>query len=794
MNTKKIENVVFYALNDELVSSESSRQAIIFYEDGTTEKVSYKKGLDAAEKVAIQENVQTNTEFKNMINRNKIYVIRKIDLEKRYQEFLGTGKPMKQEGSNVLPGINPTNLKGASIPNGDEDELDEEDFEEYSFGYDDEDEDYDDYDDFDDLEEEEEKDSKIKSVLSKLKPKKEKKEKKNIFARAWDKVKKSTAGKFVKRVWKKATLVVTSILLAAGITSSSYALAKSPMEGQMQASNVAAITDVDKTYNENNYQLTASSEYDSLLNETTNAAQEEFMTNVGKTLDEFNGPFADAHMEAGKNIKPGLTWEEVAHITVAYNDYSEAELKAIFNGATIDLIKADNAYKTATLQLMGAHVIETRENPVNMSYLLRTQEGKAFYEKFHNMFLECKETTGQEQINKVNAFFQEVAQEFPITEEIREVGISHADPRNQIESYKLSVVPMIAAAEMMYQNLDIDHTLADKYIDYINDVGLCSYATTKFEEAKLALSNAKIDDSIPTYDEFEAAKIKELKAQNRYVIDDAHRELSELTAFQNAVNWHFEIVDGAFSQKEGYWTTYQTTQTHTESSTTYRTETTTESRPIPQSEKEKIDNQIKKENEAAKQEGEKKAETTRQELQEEADKKAEEAKEEVEKDEKDMQDKIDEANNTINENNKDDDESNDEKVNEKDFGDHNVDFNDEHSDQNGNLNNSVQDITTDGTGDQTGEELPNPEATGSKFDAKTDTTNVTQNTGTQSQTTSQTQPTSQVQTSTPPRNNTIYEYEEPVTYSSNAEKANAIVEEMANNPQNTTDSVKTYTK
>ena len=100
------------------------------------------------------------------------------------------------------------------------------------------------------------------------------------------------------------------------------------------------------------------------------------------------------------------------------------------------------------------------------------------------MFLRCKETTGQDQIDAVNAFYQELHNDFPINADQREVGISHAETRDDIEAYKLSVTPMVAAAEMMFQNLDIDHTLSDQAIAYFNDLGLCNFAQGSFDKAE----------------------------------------------------------------------------------------------------------------------------------------------------------------------------------------------------------------------------------------------------------------------------------------------------------------------
>ena len=468
--------------------------------------------------------------------------------------------------------------------------------------------------------------------------------------------------------------------------------------------------------------------YDQLLNVTNNNYQKVAMTNLGNTIQLFNGSFADGHVEEGKDIRAALSFEELVSLQNAYNDYSIDQIKAYFNGAEIRANDMVNAYKSANLQLMGAHVIENRVHPVDMSLLIESEEGKAFYARYHELFLAAKEATGEEKLARINAFYQAVREDFPITEEIRTEGIAHSDPRNSIEPYKLSVTPMIAAAEIIFQNYEHDYTLDDSQIDFLNDLGLCNYAENAFNRVEQITLNAKIsygeDDTNPLYEQYRDSIIKMMTDRGQYVIDDAHRELSLLDAFQETVNWHFD---------EGEWIyvggVYYTTETHTEVETHTETETyyhEVEERrelPITDEAREEVDRQIEAENERARREAEEAAERERQRLQEEADREAERVKEEVRRDEEDLQQDIEDANERIRENNQDDDPTNDTPVNEEDFGDHNVDFDDDHSDEHGNLDDSVENITTDGSDVKTESDLPDPNKTGARFNEEVSASN-----------------------------------------------------------------------
>lgn len=655
--------------------------------------------------------------------------------------------------------------------------------------------------------------------------KKAKKEKKSLRKRAKDYVVQSVSdrknGKARKKkkgkrgFGKRLATAATAVALAFGLGSCAnpdVAKNAQPEQTELTQDELANLTDEELLQMINSGELSleqvkemlASGEikndildnlsYEQLLQVTNSEIQQQEMSKIGNYLDYFNGTFADKYVEANHpGVRAVLTWEEVNAINLAYNDFSKEEIRAIFNGEEVSSADFTNSYKEATLQLMGAFVLETRDMPVNLDSLLNTEEGRAFYQKYNELFLRCKETTGQEQLNAVNAFYQELYKDFPISDEVREVGISHSETRDDIESYKLSVTPMVAAAEIMFQNLEIDHTLSDKAVAYFNDLGLCEFAQGKYERAEQIMLCSEDDKSLPTYQQFMNAKVKELTDKNIYFVSDKNRDISQYDLFQEWVNGHFNldangnfVIGGSVSQS----ITTKVVDTYTTTDTTYHTETTrTETSDrnkavsmagedaVSRAEAE-VDKQFAAENEAAKAEGEAQAAQNQQQMQEEADKEAEEIREEIAQDDQDFQDKIDDANNQIDENNKDQNTGNDKPVNEGDLG-HGADFDDQHSNEQGDLDNSVGNITTDGTG--AGSELPDPNESGAEFDQEQpDYSNQPEGTFTAGEVDGQ----------------TFIEYEEPVAetvnYSTTTESytestvtneqiADAIVEDMALN-------------
>ena len=540
--------------------------------------------------------------------------------------------------------------------------------------------------------------------------------------------------------------------------------------------------------------------FNRLLKESESKTQKEVLSSVGNFLADYNIRFADpiedtvtlVHRETGEQktitIRPALAWDEVMAMTLVYNNFSKSELIEILNGADIDSYKLNNDYKMAILQLMGAHVLETRANPVNIDMVLHTAEAKAFYNKYHELFLKCKETTDEERLNAVQAFYDEIYKDFPISAEQREEGIAHSDARASIEPYKFSIIPMLSAAEIMFQNLEIDYTLSQEAIDYLNDIGACNIAEDILERAEyIALATAN-NKAYADYDAVRAAMITFLTEKKAYVIDDDHRDLSDLPAFQ-------EIVNGFLLYPYTY------TIVTTWSETTYyvvKEETRTDDRDkavelagedAVRDAEEKAQEELDRENEEAKEKAEEEADKKAEEMQEEEDKKREEAEQEVEKDDEDYQGNIDDANNNNN---------NGENVNEDDLG-HGTDFDDDHSNDNGDLDDSVKDITTDPSGDQTGQPLPDPNADSysaqstenSVYNNVPSTTNANSN-STASKTTPEKTTTESTTQQAPTHQEPIYEYEEEYNFTSE-EDIDEYIESLSATTYSHETPVKVYT-
>lgn len=452
--------------------------------------------------------------------------------------------------------------------------------------------------------------------------------------------------------------------------------------------------------------------FSELLSVTTNEFQKSSMINLSASLNGFNGVFADNYTESGNDIRAALKFDEAVALQQAYNTYSIDEVRAYFNGSEIHAENLSNAYKDASLQLMGAHVLETRENPVDMSILIDSEEGRAFYNRYHEMFLAAKEATGSEKTRLINVFYDAVRSDFPITNEVRTSGISHADDRNSLKDYQLAVTPMIAASEILFEQVDGLHKLEKDEINFLNDIGLCNHADDKFERIETIMLASYEDNTNPLYEQYRNAIIKDLTDRSIYVIDNAHRELANLRSFQIKVNGNnnslgryttmysdTRFVDSTY--------TYQDTRTWEETHTDTRTETTREERDIPEDQRNRIDRDIDNDNRRAREDGQRQADENAREIQNAEDRNADKVREEVDQHNQDIQDRIDDANKKIEDG---------QPVTQDDLGD-NIHIDDNHRDDNGNLDDSVRNITTDPRGAD--KPLPNPEDTEEEFNRRT---------------------------------------------------------------------------
>ena len=707
---KEIANIIIY---NSIEDNQQVRKACIFYDDGTSKTVDYyDEGIDAIKEVLKREYITRPEQLKEMMNKEYFFTMSEEEFNSRYEDFLNNSKHNKysEEEDEILETLQ---YNGESHYESFDSEIEDEELEE---------------------EEEEVQEEKDENAISFLISKDYTPHEKMVIIKE----------AFKADDYKGLKIIGGLVLGTALVAGTAFVCTYCSKKGTMKPANTKVLSTTDITTDEpaypnvDDYTYVLSNNDNDLYNDytfaqllevTNNEFQKSAMINASSALTGFNSVFAKNYIESGHDIRAALSFDEVVALQQAYNDYTIDEVRAYFNGYEVDAVEMSNNYKSASMQLMGAYVIETKENPVDMSILIDSQEGRDFYNRYHEMFLAAKYAEGDEQLRLVKEFYDAVREDFPITEEVRTEGISHSEDHSELKDYQLSVIPMIDAAERIFQNLEVDYTLGNESeelsnYDFMNDLGLCNHVDDKFERLETIMLGSYEDNTNPLYEQYRNAIIAELVNSNEYVIDDAHRELTELRRFQEVINndplwkhrngvYNGEVETTYVDEETTYWTDTKTVEV---------TETTTEVAEIPSDEQQVVDDQIAAENEQARAEAEQAAEAERARQQAEEDQNAKDIEAEIEAEEEQLQEDINNANDTINNNNSDDNKSNDTPVNESDFTG-NVDFDDNHSNSNGDLDSSVENITTDGTGADL--DLPDPNETGKDFDSRSTTTRST---------------------------------------------------------------------
>lgn len=626
MENKKITYIVFKDYNE----TTTQQDGIVFFEDGTYKKIknNRKTLINYLMQYAKQENIERKSEL--FYNNDKIiHLNNKTNEQELINKLIEKSKEEKID--NMIEGLGEKITQETARQISEEDEEIEDDIEEQ------------------------------------IKKDKEK----TLFAR-------------FKKKSKKFKVTVTAIGLSVAIAlgAGGYKLVKN------------LISKNQKETNKNSQDKYSNMSYDELLNcNKTSNTQKIEMTKVGQLLDYFNRRFANNHTEKNKNIKAALTWDEAIALNLVYNDHTTKEIGEIFNGCTesstlSEIENFDEAYNQALIQLTKAYVLEDKNATIGLDNLINEPKGKAFYAKYHNLFMLCKNSKGQNQINNVNNFYKELLKDFDI-----ENNINTNNNQINIESYKLSIIPMISASEILFQNLEIDNTMSDQVITYFNDLNLCKLATEKLNQYQATITLSTTSDYHLHYNLFKEQKIEELSNENAYYISDELRDLTKLTLFNNIISSYNSITPT--QNQEAYLDNTTQNTSYNKSETSKITDRDTAIKEVGEENVKEAEiqanNTTNSENEREKQKEEQLAEEKRKELQVQEDKKKEQLEKEVSDKNKELEEKIDDINKEIND---------DKDVNEKDFGttedgENIVDIDDEYIDTDGNINDSIKDITTD---------------------------------------------------------------------------------------------------
>lgn len=453
--------------------------------------------------------------------------------------------------------------------------------------------------------------------------------------------------------------------------------------------------------------------YSQLIDKTSNINQAHAMTSVGNFLDSYNVKFANNYIENGKNIKAALNWDETMSIKLALNNYSNNQISNIFNGVVNgeSLNKQySNAFESSMKQLTMAYVLEDFNNQISLDTLIDDQKGKAFYNQYNELFIKCKNSSGNARKVYLEQLSNKIKADFSVDQNNVQLSTTNMDP------YKLSIMPMLTASQVIFSNDEFDHSILDavslKFSQELKNTIDNKY--TQYDSA--ILLNNSYDSFNPEYYDFKDQKEKELLESNNYNTDNNSRNLSKLDRYNKIIGTYnkeekakkndiqvmtnnnaetkshnnsqnktkeykdTEKVENNSQEKELSQETQNTTEQEINKETEIPNQTEeSKQEPTEQETTTISEEQLQKERESAEQEANEKA----SEMQDEEESKRDEIESEISSEEESVSKEFDSINDSIDQ---------EETVNSKDLEDSDIIIDDEYLDENGNISDSVKDI------------------------------------------------------------------------------------------------------
>lgn len=667
MKEKEMEKIVTYEFleNEGTDQEREVEQACIFYSDGSVESITL--GYNKYEKKEITLPDNSKQVFDAFV-KSEPFLDQQAYL-KECQEKL-----MKKKG---IADIEEANELGIIISDGMDGETFEQEFQNYRNSAN--------------------KNKQLPAVTKVAKePEKEKKVKKTPWYR-----------KYLKKAVAAICGFLAFAMATVGITGFGFFKKK---DNNVNKAKSKTEQDVKKIAEEADY---AQMTFEELLDVTDDKFEEKVQGAIWDYLNYINEDIAEKHLEEGKTSRIAHTYDEAIVKWLVYNadQLTKDQITRIFDMYQLDAEKLKETFDVSNMEDLLIYTVS--EEAIDQSMLFLTEDGKEFDAKYSEMVAAIRRAEGITAKQKMaEKFYKELRKDFPqMNAENREVGTIHED--RSVESYKLSIIPKLAAVEAICQNYNIDYTLTDKEIAYFNDSGLCNQAYASLEkiagimdsyQVAMEALNETVDG--PQFEHFKNAAEKELKERGIYNIDD--RDISDHDEFQEQVNWHFDdytnsdrAIGGIKYTTKKVVKTHTTTKTHTDESekelSRNKALKTFGEREVEKQrragEKRAVDAKNKK-NKAA---GEAKAEQNRQQMQKEENENKEKLDKEVADSDKDLQDNLDKVNDKM---------DNNQPATEDDIG-HGAEIDDDKKDENGNLGNWTEDYTTDSS-NSSNDPLPDP--------------------------------------------------------------------------------------
>ena len=330
-----------------------------------------------------------------------------------------------------------------------------------------------------------------------------------------------------KQTWKKIVKGIGMLAIAATLATATKSGIQSVMNFFLPGTSKEQ--NDDEQNKKNGANIESENKVASLLNKKELLTEKkEFIESGWNYLYHYNGDFAKSYKDKSDNSRLALRWDEVFAQKLVYNQYNKYELRKIFDTYEFDANIFYDAYNEGIKQETQAHIIQTA--PLDKHKILNSKKAQEFYSKYEELNISFnKQKSDQRKIEIAKKFFNQVKEDF----------VFKSSEYTTIESYKLSVIPIINAMSKMCKKLDKEIILSQDELNYLNYNLPNKTAKEKLEQYAAYLKNSDVvENNGLSFEEIENVAMEQMESEGIYCVSDDNRDISNYKLYRKNTTWN----------------------------------------------------------------------------------------------------------------------------------------------------------------------------------------------------------------------------------------------------------------
>ena len=259
---------------------------------------------------------------------------------------------------------------------------------------------------------------------------------------------------------------------------------------------------------------------DILENANINETKKTAVQAAWSYINFYNDTVASKHL-GSDGTRLAHSWEEVMTDYLVYNNITGEEAIKIFDDCKLDANELKNNYSSSIEQDVMGYVVLTE--PTFKEDMINSETGKDFYKGYEDMIIRFnKNGDNLEAKEKIaNEFYTAVYTDF-----------LNGSTISETESYKLSVIPIIKAFNLLTQDINCELKLSEEDAAKITDIGNGVMVSDYIDSISDYANSYSVDlDEDITYTKIKDLAIEELSDANLYNLDN--RNITNSIEYKN---------------------------------------------------------------------------------------------------------------------------------------------------------------------------------------------------------------------------------------------------------------------